>query len=82
MRTIGRRWPRDAPRGDYPALCQICGVKWRRSQLTIGAGGLLVCPDDEGDTRVAAPPRVMNDFGTTAPRDAFGEESEGLGVVL
>lgn len=46
MRTIGRHWPKDAPRGDYQCRCDYCGVTWRRSQLRRDAAGLLACPDD------------------------------------
>ncbi len=41
--TIGRRWPTSAPRGDYAETCQICQVKYRRSQLMRRADGVLVC---------------------------------------
>ena len=53
MRTIGRRWPVDAPRGDYQAPCSYCGVVWRRSQLTKDESGNYACPD-EGAGRDAA----------------------------
>lgn len=46
MLTVGRRWPGSAPKGDYACLCDICGVRWRRSQLVEMADGLLYCPDD------------------------------------
>lgn len=46
MRTIGRHWPRDAPRGDYEAKCSYCGVLYRRSQLVRDGAGLLVCPEE------------------------------------
>ncbi len=52
MRTIGRHWPSSAPRGDYPAYCDYCGVKWRRSLLKRDAAGLFRCPD-EGNGRDA-----------------------------
>ena len=48
MRTIGRRWPRKAPKGDYVAMCDYCGVNWRRSKLIRDRAGYLVCPDDRG----------------------------------
>lgn len=41
--TIGRRWPTSAPRGDYAETCQICQVKYRRSQLMRRTDGVLVC---------------------------------------
>lgn len=46
MRTIGRHWPSKAPRGDFQALCDYCGVMWRRSQLKRDRAGMLACPDD------------------------------------
>ena len=44
MRTIGRKWP--SSRGDYQAMCDVCGVHWRRSQMARKEDGTLVCPDD------------------------------------
>lgn len=44
--TVGKRWPRSAPRGDSQAICSYCGVQWRRSQLVRDSEGLLVCPDE------------------------------------
>jgi hypothetical protein len=44
--TVGRRWPKSAPRGDSQAICGYCGVQWRRSQLWRDQDGLLVCPDE------------------------------------
>lgn len=53
MPTIGRRWPTQTPEGDYAATCDICGVLWRRSQLSRKRDGLLYCPDDvDGDDEV------------------------------
>ncbi len=46
MRTIGRRWPSTAPKGDYAVQCDYCGVKWRRSQCKRDGAGRLACPDD------------------------------------
>lgn len=61
---VGRHWPRRAPKGDYSAECDVCGVLWRRSQLERKADGTLCCPDDaagrdivtlnEGNARAAA----------------------------
>lgn len=48
MRTIGRRWPKRAPKGDFVAMCDYCGANWRRSQLIKDRAGYLVCPDDQG----------------------------------
>lgn len=48
MRTISHRWPKTAPRGDYPAYCDFCGTKWRRSELRTDSDGKLRCPH-EGD---------------------------------
>lgn len=47
MRTIGRHWSKKAPRGDFQAICDYCGVQWRRSQLVRDRAGLLACPDDQ-----------------------------------
>lgn len=49
-RTIGKRWPATAPKGDYQARCDYCDVAWRRSQLKRDRAGLLYCPD-EGEGR-------------------------------
>lgn len=45
MRTIGRKWT--GSRGDYQAMCDYCGVQWRRDQLRRDASGKLACPDDQ-----------------------------------
>jgi hypothetical protein len=51
--------------------------------MTIGAGGLLVCPDDVGDTRVAAPEHIFNDWGTATPVAPYGEQTDlDLPVIL
>lgn len=46
MRTISKRWPKTAPRGDYPAYCDFCGTKWRRSELRVDGDGKLYCPQE------------------------------------
>lgn len=43
MRTIGRHWPKSAPRGDYSATCDLCGFAYRRTQLVQMPGGTLRC---------------------------------------
>ena len=48
MRTIGRRWPRRAPKGDFVAMCDYCGANWRRSLMKRDRSGYLACPDDQG----------------------------------
>lgn len=42
-RTIGRKWPRTAPRGDFVATCSYCGVPYRRSQLVRLRNGHFAC---------------------------------------
>lgn len=42
-RTIGKHWPKNAPKGDYQALCAVCGYHYRRSQLVKRMDGKLVC---------------------------------------
>jgi hypothetical protein len=77
MKTIGRHWPRgSAPRGDYPRPCDYCGVKWRFSQLTRMPWGLYACPDDLGDTRYAAAPRIPNNEGTGSSAPAAAPQTE------
>ena len=46
MRTIKRHLSRRRPRGDYEALCDLCGVMWHRSKMRKDAAGRLRCPDD------------------------------------
>jgi hypothetical protein len=68
-RTIGKRWPRSAPRGDIQSMCDYCGVMWRRSQLRRDGAGLLVCPD-EGDGRDSVTLDRLNAMGARrAPRN-------------
>lgn len=47
MRTIGTKWPDDAPEGDYQAVCDYCGVPWQRSKMVRDGAGLLMCPDEQ-----------------------------------
>lgn len=44
--TIGKTWPYRTTNGDRVALCDICGVPWRRGQLRRDGAGHLRCPDD------------------------------------
>jgi len=48
MQTIGRRHPRDAPKGEYVSRCDYCGTLWHRSKLKKDGAGLYYCPQ-EGD---------------------------------
>lgn len=45
MATIGRRWD-FSNRGDYSSRCDVCGVRYPRSQLRRKPDGLLYCQDD------------------------------------
>lgn len=45
-RTIGKRWPRNAPLWDRPAMCDYCGVPWRISLMRRDRAGRLACPRD------------------------------------
>lgn len=60
MRTIGKHWPKNSPPGDFSALCDICGARWRRSQLWRNEDGMLVCRD-EGRGRSV---RALSDLNT------------------
>lgn len=64
MKTIGRKWPRNAPRGDHPWLCDYCGARWRRSTLTRQQSGYLACVLCEGDRFAGRPRHVQNNEGT------------------
>lgn len=54
MATIGRHWPKSAPRGDTQAICAYCGVRWRRSELRLDEAGNLYCPDEGSGKDVVA----------------------------
>lgn len=75
-RTIGKRWPKTAPRGDYQAACDYCNVMWRRSQLRRDGAGLLVCPD-EGDGRDAVTLSELNAAGAQAQRGPVSTNDGG-----
>lgn len=47
MRTIPRRYPFPAPRGERRYTCDYCGMKWYISQLRRDASGFYACPDDQ-----------------------------------
>lgn len=63
--TIGRRWPASAPRGDHSAMCDYCGVTWRRSLLKRDDDGNLYCPQ-EGSGRAASTLDRLNAAGSAA----------------
>lgn len=91
---VGRRWPKRAQRGDFSADCSICGVAWRRSQLTRKADGLLYCPDDvhgrdavtlnEGNARAAESlrqqPRVYD--GGSLTKDTYTDVVDVATVLV
>lgn len=66
MRTIGKRWPSSAPRGDYQAECSYCGVRWLRSLLRRDRSGNLTCPD-EGRGRDAVHLSELNAHHASRP---------------
>lgn len=82
-RPVGKRRPRNSPRGDSSALCDICGVLWYRSALVRKADGNLYCPDDvrgmdsvtlsEGNARDAV--RIIRGRRT---RDSGGQDTSGF----
>lgn len=84
MRTIGRHWPKSAPRGDHPVRCDLCGTVWRLSQLHRERSGLLVCPWDVGPERAdyIRAPHIMNNEGTGTGVPQFGEHDSDVPVVL
>jgi len=84
MRTIGRKWPKSAPRGDAPARCSYCGVIWRRSQLVRDRSGNLACPDDQSGRDVAtlsflnAQAAANRDLMSGAPSDGLVSTQETI----
>jgi hypothetical protein len=94
VKTISKHWPRNAPRGDRPAICGYCGVQWRRSQLRRDRSGLLACPDDrkgldvvslaEGNARLARrrrPATGPDDGHYDNATDAYEADGYGYGTV-
>jgi hypothetical protein len=43
MLTIGKKRPKESPRGDYVAKCDYCGTHYLRSALRMDGSGLLRC---------------------------------------
>lgn len=76
MKTIPSKWSR-AWRGDYECTCDVCGVRWRRSQLKRKADGLLYCPDDM-DGRDAVTLSELNASRSTEGYDDFNERDGAL----
>lgn len=74
MRTIGRRVPKDRPRGDYTCMCSYCGVMWYRSKLRKDRAGNLACPN-EGSGRDAVTLSDLNAAAATECRGAGVEET-------
>lgn len=83
MRTIGKHWPKDAPRGDYPAQCDVCGIPYQRSQLVKnGDDGMLACSgagtlDCANETRSATLDRMNSEMSRTAPVVPYGGTKDG-----
>ncbi len=75
---ISRHWPKRALKGDFSANCDICGVLWRRSELTRKADGLLYCPDD-ADGRDAV---TLNDLNARAAEAIGTQERVFSGAAL
>ena len=78
MRTIGRKWPSSAPKGDFQCMCDYCGVQWRRSQLRRNRAGLLVCPD-EGNGRDAVTLSEQNAAGAQEYASRLGRQRRDPG---
>lgn len=76
MPTIGRHRPQSSPRGDYPCLCDYCGVPHYRSELVKDGAGRLKCPD-EGDgldevTLQGIEAAAAVNYGQSQPREREG----------
>lgn len=78
MITIGRKWPRSAPRGDAPRRCDYCGVPWRRSLLTKDAAGFYACPDDRKGRDVVTLSK-LNAEAARRPQAVY-PKNEGTGL--
>lgn len=74
MKTIPRNWPRKP--GDYPAMCDYCGVMWPRSKLWRDRAGNLVCPQ-EGLGADAVTLAMENAQGARRARDALRHRDGG-----
>jgi hypothetical protein len=67
MRTIGKHYSGPV---QYSPYCDVCGIRWLRSDMTMKSDGTLVCPDDrdgrtsrELDVELALtvpPPNLVN----------------------
>ena len=66
--TVGRKCPAYAPRGDYSANCDDCGVRYRRSQLRLMPSGRLLCRD--AGTLVCARGREVGELDEANQRAA------------
>lgn len=87
MRTIGRHWPANAPRGDAPARCSYCGVIWRRSQLARDRSGNLACPDDRAGRDIVTlsllnAQGAKQNRGSTGPTDGVTMDRESPAIPI
>lgn len=68
-------------RGDYQAMCGICGVMWPRSRLIRKSDGLLHCPDDASGRDIVECSRLnaesKPDGTPRAPHDGGGFDTNG-----
>ncbi len=76
MKSIGKKWPSDAPRGDYKVTCQYCGQKFRRSQMQKDGAGRLSCPYDFGADEVTL--SLENAAAAAVPRRPIGQVRDGV----
>src|SRR5687767_6446547 len=76
-RTIGKKWPKSAPRGDAPAVCDYCSAVWRRSQLVRDRAGRLACPWD-AKGRDEATLSFLNAQGAAHRDLTSGAPSDGI----
>lgn len=77
MRTIGRRWPKSAPRGDAPGRCSYCSVLWRRSLLVKDRSGAYACPQCK-DGRDVVTLSLLNARDAAQPRGKGSVPSDGI----
>lgn len=70
MRTMPRKYPSPAPRGEHRRLCDYCGILWYASDLRRDAAGLYACPDDQSGRDVVTLARA-NQADAAAARAAL-----------
>jgi len=72
--------------GDWNAICDMCGRRFKASELIKNWKGLMVCPEDWEPRHVLDFFRLPGEkidvpFARTDPDEVFGQSTDAIGFV-